>query len=228
MSDRAAEAVLHREERAGTGGKATRAARGRSLPILCAVLVTTSILAPGAARGALPFADALPVEALADAHEGAWAEYVTVVGGEPVGPWVRFLAGAREAGGRWIEVWISSRPGSASQAFRLLLDPAAPGGVARVRGRLLGGPIRDLPWDAPGGAGAAAGAWSTLGTESIQTAVGTLRTRRAELRRAGRRAATAWLDAAIPVLGLARLELANGAALEIHAWGSAGRSILED
>ena len=196
-----------------------------------AIVVALLLLAARASASPLAPFSVLDARALTRAEPGAWAEYLTVVGGHPVGPWVRILAlgPAEQADGFWIEVWISQRPGSATQAFRMLLvdDPGVPGGVAQVVGRILGGPPQKLPLPEAPPAQGAQGTWVRGAIEAVQTSAGTIRARRAELIRDGKPVARAWLDAELPILGLARLELASGVGLELYAFGRGGIGVVD-
>ena len=177
------------------------------------------------------YAAALPLDEIHGASPGAWVEWVTAVGGHPVGPWVRLRVDgpAKDEPGTWIELWISDRPGSATQAFRLLVQQAADpaGWIRRIEGRMLGGEVRTLPRPEGGAGGGTApptGTW-VLGSETaVQTHAGTLRGRSARLLGPEGITATAVFSERLPLLGLVRLELANGSGLELHAWGHAGRS----
>jgi len=200
----------------------------------CAVWITLLLAPPAAALDA--FAGALPWDRLASAHPGEWAEYAMRAEGRVTGPWLRFLVVGPAAGGEgiWLEVWISSRPGSATQAWRMLLtgDPAAPGGVARLIGRSFGGPSRALelpppeePVQGPPGAGAAR--WIAGEDETLLTEAGSIRARSASLYREGVLLARSWVAPAVPVFGLVRLELQGGGGLELHAWGRAGRGVVD-
>lgn len=177
----------------------------------------------------VPFADTLPWDRVQGADPGDWAEYAMRVGDHPVGPWLRFLVvGPGAEGGTWLEVWISQRPGSATQAFRILVDER--GRALRVIGRLLGGPSRDLPLPdatAEVGAPAARADYLPLGAEPVQTGAGVLQATRLEAREGPRWVARAWVAPEVPVFGLARMDLASGAGLELSGWGRGGRGVVD-
>ncbi|WP_373047708.1 hypothetical protein [Vulgatibacter sp.] len=193
------------------------------------LLLILLLAAPGRAGAAAPppFADALPWERLAGAHPGDWAEYVVHVGGHPVGPWLRLLVVGPGAGGTWVEIWISQRPGSATQAYRLLLGDR--GGVRRVVARLLGGQSREMPPPAaaPTRKSSAPTEWTRRGEEVVQTEAGSLRAEATESWSGGERIACAWFAPEVPVLGLVRLDLAGGSGLELHRWGRGGNGVVE-
>ena len=196
------------------------------------VVVLLSFARPAAATPLDPFAGALPWEKLAAAHPGDWAEYAMRTGEGTTGPWLRFLVvgPAEDGSGTWLEVWISTRPGSATQAWRLLLtgDPAAPGGAARVVGRAFGGQSRELELPPPPPPSrAAAGSWTTGPEEPLQTNAGTIRARSATLHQDGTWLARSWISPAVPVFGLVRLELQGGGGIELHAFGRGGRNVVD-
>jgi len=192
------------------------------------LLLLVGFAAPAAAAGPLPFARALPWDHVASAHAGDWAEYVVRVGDHPVGPWLRFLVLGHDESGTWVEIWISENRGSATQAYRLLVDER--GRTRRLVGRLLGGPSRELPLPNDADEGppdAAAPAFVTLGEEAVQTGAGILRATRIESRDGPRWVARAWVAREVPIFGLARMDLASGTGLELSGWGRGGRGVVD-
>jgi hypothetical protein len=198
------------------------------MKILIGSLILLFAALPARANPALPFAEALPWSRIGSAPAGDWAEYMVRVGEHPVGPWLRFLVvGPAADGGTWLEIWISERPGSATQAYRLLVD--AHGRTRRVIGRMLGGASRELPIpevDAEGPPPDGAVEFVELGEESVPTRAGALRAVRTEARRGAGWLARAWLAQQVPVFGLVRLDLASGAGLELHRWGRGGKGVV--
>lgn len=196
-------------------------------PLLFAFVLLAAL--PAWASAPLPFAGALPWERVANAHPGEWAEYVVRVGDHPVGPYLRFtvIGPAEVGGGTWLEIWISERPGSATQAYRLLVDEK--GQPQRVIGRLLGGASRELPVprpDEPGPPPAPPRSFVERGEESVPTRAGVVQATRTEARDGATWIARAWLARSVPVLGLVRLDLASGAGLELHGWGRRGKGVV--
>lgn len=90
---------------------------------------------------------------------------------------------------------------------------------------MLGGEVRTLPLpEASDGGQTPEGDW-ILGEETaVQTRAGTLRGRMARLVGSGGVQATAIFSDRLPLFGLVRLELSNGAGLELHGWGHEGAS----
>lgn len=160
---------------------------------------------------------------------GAWVEYAVQVGGVSVGPWIRFLAvpGTGDAKEPELEIWLSQRPGSATQAFRLRASGEE--GARGVVARLLGGPSRLLEVEAPAAARAAAPpSVAPIGEGPVQTDAGTFRSRAVEIRREGKRIGKAWIAEGVPLFGLVRLELASGAGLELSGMGQEGRGVVNE
>lgn len=131
-----------------------------------------------AAAGALSegLGNVLPWGELLKGAPGTWAEYALLVGNHPVGPYLRFLILGEErtssAGGAWIELWISQRPGSATQAYRMLLvdHPTRGVEVRRAFARLLGGEVQELDLaDLPGIAPTPRGEGSSPKTHSSKS-----------------------------------------------------------
>ena len=186
------------------------------------------VCASRAGAAPLPFAEALPWARVAAAHAGDWAEYAVRVGEHPVGPWLRFrVLGSAPEGGTWIEVWISERPGSATQAYRLLVD--ADGRPRRVVARLLGGASRELelPDERDEGPPSSDPTLVTLGEEPVQTGAGTLLATRVESRQGPSWVVRAWVASEVPVFGLARIDLPSGTGLELSGWGRGGKGVVE-
>jgi len=187
---------------------------------------------PGAAAPSLAL---LPWSSFTSGEPGLWVEYATLVGGHPVAPYLRvLLLGEGIAGGEtgtWIEVWISQRPGSASQAFRLLVGtaPGKAGAILAARVRLLGGRVQEIEpeaWaaGADGENGSARSALHVLpDVVSVLTPAGSFPSRMA---RAGD--AKIWISSAVPGFGLVRLELPRRAGLELHAMGTGGRGVVDE
>lgn len=171
----------------------------------------------------------LPWDRFEAAPVGTWVEYVLVQGDKAVGPYLRLTAlGSAPGGGTWLEIWVSQRPGSATQAFRLRIEG---GKVKGTWARLLGGKPQELPLEERGddplpmpvdGASLQAGE-----PAPIQTAAGTYRAVPAELRSGGGRIARSWISPEVPLLGLVRLERADGTSLELHGVGKDGRGVVE-
>lgn len=214
---------------------------GRTLVFL--VLSGTLVFAAPAAaanEAGTPFVQ-LPWATFSGGEPGTWVEYASLVGGYPVAPYLRvLLLGTEKVEGTeatWIEIWISQRPGSATQAFRLLVegDPSRPGGIRKARVRLLGGRVQEvppedlMPTDPATGHDVAMVSRPRLDSEttSILTAAGSFESRLATLGRSGRDTKL-WLSPAVPVFGLVRLEIAGRAGLELHAMGTGGRGVVED
>lgn len=178
----------------------------------------------------------LSMERLRGEAEGAWIEMAVTLAGIPVGPYLRFCLGEREAAGVWMELWISQRPGSGSQAVRLLMSPGRDGGpeIVRALGRTFGGAITELEIAAgegggPRAAGAPAAAGNARddaaggvseGNEPLLTPAGSFLARKVELRDRGRRTATLWYADELPLLGIAKIEFADAIGMEVHAHGT--------
>lgn len=199
------------------------------------------LLAPVGTRALLPgpLSNHLPWERLTEAKAGVWVEYVLLSDKGDKGPWLRFLAlGPGPSDGRWVEIWISQRPGSGSQAFRLLVkgDPGDPNALLQAYARLLGGPVQEIPveelkWtDArPTGALAlrASGHGPALDEETaVQTEAGTFRSR-SVVAGEGDQVVRAWFSRSVPLFGLVRLSLPSGLALELHSMGEEGAPMIE-
>lgn len=76
---------------------------------------------------------------------------------------------------------------------------------------------------APGaGLQGATGEWGPLLTNA-----GTFQTRKVEIRRNGRTHTTLWLAEEIPVLGLARIEMQGIVGMEVHSFGTDGKSLID-
>ncbi|HWV39612.1 MAG TPA: hypothetical protein VN033_14180 [Vulgatibacter sp.] len=208
-----------------------------------ATFATALILAsPASARerapgtgGTVPPLGVLPWSSFTTGEPGTWVEYATLVGGHPVPPYLRVIllgdGAAGGEGGAWIEIWLSQRPGSAGQAFRVLVgtSPGREGAILAARARLLGGKVQEIAPDAwaahAGGDGASVPGRPQLLPEvvSVLTPAGSFPSRMA---RAGE--AKLWISSAVPGLGLVRLELPARAGLELHAIGTGGRGIVEE
>lgn len=186
------------------------------------------------AQGLGPWANHLPWERMATAKTGTWVEYVMGTEEKSTGPWLRFLAlGQGPRGGVWVEIWISQRPGSASQAFRLLLrgDPGKPGGILEAHARLLGGAVQEIPVDLlplgeerPG----LPGERPSVSTEetAVQTEAGTFRAHLVEMG-TGPTKVRGWFSRSIPLFGLVRLCLPEGQNLELHGMGEGGLPVID-
>ncbi len=208
--------------------------------------------APGAVAGPSAGAEAvlagvgahLPWSKLVDGEAGRWVEYALLVGGYPMGPYLRFLVMEAEVvdgvAGTWVEIWISQRPGSASQAYRLLVtgDPSQPGGIRKAAMRLLGGKIREippedlLPPDPTSGGGCRGGRCISVPRllpekSAVLTPAGSFESQLAVLGPGGRQGTKAWFSSEVPLFGLVRLELASQIGLELHAMGSDGKSVMQ-
>ncbi|AKU93308.1 hypothetical protein [Vulgatibacter incomptus] len=227
-------------------------ARGRPrLSLLVAVLLFGTAAAP--AKTSEPpgtvqlgsLAPVLPWARVTRSQPGAWAEYALLLGGYPIAPYIRFTivgpdvrAGSR---GTWVEIWISQRPGSATQAYKLFVssEPATPGRLLEAKVRLLGGPVRDLPPSeipglVPGAGGSAAATGRAIEprlleeTTTVQTPAGSFVSRLALLDANAKLPSRAWFADAVPLFGLVRLELAKEIGLELHAFGSGGASVMDE
>jgi len=212
----------------------TALARRLACLAIGAALVTSSAAGAddAATAAALP---RLPWSSFAKAPPGTWVEYATLVGGHPVAPYLRVLVVGDDVvageAGTWIELWMSQRPGSATQAFRLFLSGAqgSAGSIRKARVRLLGGEVRDIPADAWAQADAARVAEGGQvaprmhsETVSLLTPAGSFP---CTLARAGD--AKLWISPKVPAFGLVRMEIPGRAGLELHATGSGGRGVVE-
>lgn len=189
---------------------------------------------PAHASGLGPWAAHLPWERLARAEAGTWAEYSMISEERAVGPWLRFLSlGPGPEGGHWVEIWISQRPGSGTQAFRLLLrgDPSQPGSVIRASARLMGGPAQEIRVELLQGDLSTATQPPMTGTSTtmeapVQTEAGTFRSQLVELR-SGTEVVRSWFAEAVPLFGLVRLQLPSGVGLELQGMGRDGVPMIE-
>lgn len=213
-------------------------AGARRFHAACLALAAFFLSTPAVAGEAEPTAELprLPWGSFAKAPPGTWVEYATLVGGHPVAPFLRVLVVGDEVvdgeAGTWIEIWMSQRPGSATQAFRLLLstNPESARAIRKARVRLLGGKVQDVPTDAwsradPAKRGVAGGPGAPQlqsETTSLLTPAGSFPCR---LAKAGD--AKLWLSTRVPVFGLVRMEIPGRAGLELHAMGSGGRGVVE-
>jgi len=197
--------------------------------------------AEGPVRPQLPTLDLLPWKAALGSTSGDWAEYALLIGGYPVGPYLRFLVVGQDVfEGRpatWIELWISQRPGSASQAYRMLVAADRSGKVAvrRTLVRLLGGEVQEIaPEELIGSGGSGdrgprpAEAPRVMGQAqptAVLTPAGSFVSRlvRFDDRADG---AKAWFSERVPLFGLVRLETAGQLGLELHATGTGGESVV--
>lgn len=214
----------------------------RSCRVLAGIAAALLVALPAPSPAALPSHDGsapalslLPWSSFTKGEPGVWVEYATLVGGHPVAPYLRvLLLGDGVAGGEkgtWIEVWISQRPGSASQAFRLLVGtgPGKAGAILSARVRLLGGRVQEIEpeaWAAGAGGGQSSGPGAhhiLPDVVAVLTPAGSFPSRMA---RAG--GAKIWISSAVPAFGLVRLDLPRGAGLELHAIGTGGRGVVED
>lgn len=197
-------------------------------------------LAPGSTRAILPgpLSSHLPWERLTEAKAGVWVEYVLLSDKGDKGPWLRFLAlGPGPSEGRWVEIWISQRPGSGSQAFRLLVkgDPGDPNALLKAYARLLGGSVQEIPVDELKWTDAPPGALHLRSTRygpsleeetAVQTEAGTFRSR-SVVAGEGDQVVRAWFSVSIPLFGLVRLSLPSGLSLELHSMGEGGVPMIE-
>lgn len=167
---------------------------------------------------------------------GTWVELAVTAGGVEVGPYLRFIVAAPDPEGVWIELWISQRPGSGSQAFRLLLAPEEGGrfAVRRVTHRLLGGEPVELPLEdemlaeAEGRGATGHGAARPAGTrrlrtaarqESVLTHAGTFRAERVEVWEGDEHVSTLWRSAAVPLFNLVKADFGGVLGMEVHGMG---------
>jgi hypothetical protein len=200
--------------------------------ILALVLLLGGAASAEAPSSPLPTGPWLPgveTERLASARPGSWVEYRLLLDGKPVGWHLRYVCAGADTDGLWLELWISSRPGSGTMGFQLRLDRRADGRLelARVRQRLLGGKVVEVPLrpeDRKDGdllsssAGEVSETWTTVMTEA-----GTFRARRVELREEGKVAGRIWLVDSLPLFGIARMEFPGGVGWEILSHGDESR-----
>lgn len=174
----------------------------------------------------LPGVGLLPGHALAERlssqEPGSWVEYVATLQGKAVGSYLRYVLSGRDEEGIWLELWLSSKPGSAALAFQILLEADASGRMKakRVRQRLLGGEISELelPLEKATGSSIQSGAieerWTT-----VMTGAGSFRAREVSVREGGLSRIRISLTDTLPLFGIVRLDLGKGVGLEAHAFG---------
>lgn len=160
---------------------------------------------------------------------GSWAEYVVTLDGQPVGAYLRYVWAGRDEQGLWLEVWFSSRPGSAALAFRLLFELGRDGTlrVRRAWQKFLGGPAAEveLPTESvlSGGRGEVP---ARVETAAVMTRAGSFRAREFALG-TGRNAVRFFVAESVPLFGLVRADLGRGQALELSSFGTNGRPVFE-
>jgi hypothetical protein len=208
---------------------------------------------PPAAYG-LALLEALSLQARPGAMPGTWVEFAVTAGGVEVGPYLRMVLAGEEGPGTWIELWISQRPGSGSQAFRILLAPGEAGRptVQRVQTRTLGGQPTDLPLEdlgggatAPGGVADAgrpprdAGGGSrnttpgrelrTASTRSpVLTGAGTIRAEKVEVWEGRHLVCTLWRSEEVPLFGLVQADFGGVLGLVLHGQGTGSPLLFEE
>lgn len=172
----------------------------------------------------------LAARTLAAQAPGSWIEYVATLEGRPVGSYLRYVYAGRSEEGLWLELWLSSRPGSAATAFRILLEADAGGGLRpkRVWQRLFGGRVAEVALP-PEAAGARRPQATEVeeGTSRIMTRAGSFAARTIALREGGEVALRLYLVDALPLFGLARMDLGMKQGLEVHAFGEASAFVFE-
>lgn len=166
-------------------------------------------------------------ERLLEAEPGSWVEYVATLEGQPVGSYLRYVHAGRTEEGLWLELWLSSKPGSAATAFRILLEADAAGGLhtRRVQQRLLGGKITELELGEETRVAAGGSPRGKLGERwtTVMTRAGSFRAREISLREADGPGMRLFLAEELPLLGIARMDLAGGTGFELHAFGRESR-----
>lgn len=167
----------------------------------------------------------LETDRLASERPGSWVEYRLLLDGRPVGWNLRYVLAGRDSDGIWLELWISSRPGSGTMGFQLRLERGSDGRfeLARVRQRLLGGEIVEVPLAPEERGGGGFPAVSTMGVGEtwtrVMTEAGTYHARLVELREEAEVAGRIWIVDALPLFGIARLEFSGGLGWELHSHG---------
>lgn len=182
----------------------------------------------GATGGFLPgsFPMAFGAERLGAEEAGSWVEYVATLEGKPVGSYLRYVYAGRDEQGLWMELWLSSKPGSAATAFRILFEVDAEGRLRtrRVWQKLLGGvPAEvELPEGEPDPT--AGRAPFTERTTTVMTRAGSFSARELSMGE-GKNVVRFFVTDALPLFGLARMDLGKGQGLEVHAFGKKGRLV---
>ena len=218
------------------------------MTLALALVLATGAAAPAPAPAPEPIpeaAQALPWDKL-ESSVGSWAEFAMLTGGYPTGPFLRIaIVGEEEVDGKagtWVEIWISQQPGSASQVYKILTvgDPRRPGALKRALFRWAGGAVNELPKeklamkepkarrrDAQCAvAGTCAAEAIDHPPEAVQTPAGTFQARKREVREKGKTVARVWYTDDLPVMGVVRLDLADGRGLELIEVGTGARSAI--
>jgi len=179
----------------------------------------------------LPGIDAARLE---EARPGDWVEYRLTLDGRPVGGYVRYVHGGREAEGIRLEIWVSSRPGSGTLGFELWLERLHDGRyrLARIRRRWMGGETTEIPVESgetelEESSAVAEGELAST-PAAVMTEAGVLSARRVELRREGRPAFRIWFSETVPILGIARAEHPGGVGWELLAYGDSSRLLFDE
>lgn len=214
---------------ASADGAPVPAGAGRAGPAAAAAAAATSTPPPALSFGLL---QSLPMQQRAEDEAGVWVELAVTLGQQIIGPYLRYTVAGRDAEGVWIELWISQRPGSGTQAFQLLLsdDGAGPSKILRARQRVLGGKVVDLELPAEAPEDEREGRLlprTKERDEPILTNAGTFQARRVDLfdARGGDLVASFWRADEVPIFGVARFGFAEGLGMELHAFGAGGSSL---